>query len=99
LKKLQPIFEHHGPTRHFGTNALEMAYLSRGSMDVLIDLRDKIRVQDMAAGYLLIKEAGGLIVDAYSQPLDSDFGTKTRLSFVSASNQVTLDQIMSEMNK
>jgi len=99
LKKLQPIFEHHGPTRHFGTNALEMAYLSRGSMDVLIDLRDKIRVQDMAAGYLLIKEAGGLIVDAYSQPLDSDFGTMTRLSFVAASNQVTLDQIMYEINK
>jgi myo-inositol-1(or 4)-monophosphatase len=68
-------------------------------MDVFIDLRDKIRVQDMAAGYLLIKEAGGLIVDADSQPLDSDFGTMTRLSFVGAANQGTLDQIMSEINK
>jgi len=99
LKKLQPIFEHHGPTRHFGANALEMAYLSRGSIDVLIDLRDKIRVQDMAAGYLLIKESGGLIVGVNAQPLDLDFGTMTRLSFVCASNQVTLDQIMSELNK
>jgi myo-inositol-1(or 4)-monophosphatase len=99
LKKLQPIFENHGPTRHFGANALEMAYLSRGSMDVLIDLRDKIRVQDMAAGYLLIKESGGLIVDADSQPLDSNFKTITRLSFIGASNQVTLDQIMFEIKK
>ena len=99
LKKLQTIFEHHGPTRHFGANALEMAYLSKGSMDVFIDLRDKIRVQDMAAGYLLIKEAGGLIVDADSQPLDLDFGTMTRLSFIGAANQGTLDQIMSEINK
>jgi len=99
LKKLQTIFERHGPTRHFGANALEMAYLSRGLIDVFIDLRDKIRVQDMAAGYLLIKEAGGLIVDADSKPLDSDFGTITRLSFVGASNQETLDQIMSEINK
>jgi myo-inositol-1(or 4)-monophosphatase len=99
LKKLQPIFEHHGPTRHFGANALEMAYLSRGSIEVLIDLRDKIRVQDLAAGYLLIKESGGLIVDADAQPLDSDLGIMTRLSFVGAVNQVTLDQIMSEINK
>jgi len=99
LKKLQPIFEHYGPTRHFGANALEMAYLSRGSIDVLIDLRGKIRVQDMAAGYLLIKESGGLIVDVDSQSLDSDLGIMTRLSFVGAANQVTLDQIMSEINK
>jgi myo-inositol-1(or 4)-monophosphatase len=68
-------------------------------MDVLIDLRDKIRVQDMAAGYLLIKESGGLIVDADSQPLDSNFKTITRLSFIGASNQVTLDQIMFEIKK
>jgi len=99
LKKLQPIFEHHGPTRHFGANALEMAFLSSGLISVLIDLRDKIRIQDMAAGYLLVKEAGGLIVDAGSQPLDSDFGPLTRLSFIVAANQGILDQIMSEINK
>ncbi|MCH9657482.1 fructose 1,6-bisphosphatase [archaeon] len=99
LKKLQPIFEHHGPTRHFGANALEMAFLSRGIIDVFMDLRDKIRVQDMAAGYLLIKEAGGLIVDADGQPLDSDFGTMTRLSFVCATNQESLDQIMSKIKE
>jgi myo-inositol-1(or 4)-monophosphatase len=99
LKKLQPIFEHHGPTRHFGANALEMAFLSSGLMSVLIDLRDKIRIQDMAAGYLLVKEAGGLIVDADSRPLDSDFGHATRLSFIVAANQGILDQIMSEINK
>ena len=99
LKKLQTIFEHYGPTRHFGANALEMAFLSRGSMSVLIDLRDKIRVQDIAAGYLLVKEAGGLIVDANSHPLDSDFGHTTRLSFIVAANQGILDQIVSEINK
>jgi len=38
-------------------------------------------------------------VDAGSKPLDSDFGTMTRLSFVGAANQGTLDQIMSEINK
>jgi myo-inositol-1(or 4)-monophosphatase len=53
----------------------------------------------MAAGYLLIKESGGLIVDADAQPLDSDFGHSTRLSFIVAANQGILDQIVSEINK
>jgi len=34
LEKLQTIFERHSPTRHFGANALEMAFLARGSIDV-----------------------------------------------------------------
>ena len=99
LKKLQTIFEHYSPTRHFGANALEMAFLSRGLIHVFIDLRGKTRIQDIAAGYLLIKESGGLIVDADSQPLDSDFRYSTRLSFIGAANQGILDQIMSEINK
>ncbi|MCH7758021.1 MAG: fructose 1,6-bisphosphatase [Thaumarchaeota archaeon] len=99
LKKLQPIFEHHGPTRHFGANALEMAFLSRGLIGVLIDLRCKIRIIDMAAGYLLVKEAGGLIVDANKQPLDSDLGHLIRLSYIVAANRGILDEIMSEINK
>ena len=42
MKKLQPVFEHHSHTRHFGANALEMAMFAQGLMDVSIDLRDKI---------------------------------------------------------
>ena len=37
---------------------------ARGLMDIFIDLRDKIRIQDIAAGYLIVKEAGGLLLDA-----------------------------------
>ncbi len=61
MAKLQPVFERHNHTRHFGANALEMAYFAQGLMDIFIDLRNKIRIQDIAAGYFLIKEAGGLI--------------------------------------
>ena len=99
LEKLQTIFERHSPTRHFGANALEMAFLARGSIDVFIDLRGKIRIQDMAAGYLLIKEAGGLIVDADLQPLDSDFGTMTSLSFICSSIQAFLYPLTSYIYK
>ena len=97
MKKLQPIFEKHNHIRHFGANALEMALFAQGLIDIYIDLRDKIRIQDIAAGYFLIKEAGGLVLDAKLNPLDSDLSYQTRLSFVAAANQEILDDIMSQI--
>jgi len=97
MKRLQPVFENHNHTRHFGANALEMAILAQGLMDIFIDLRGKIRIQDIAAGYLLVKEAGGLMLDENLNPLDSDLSYQTRLSFVSAATQEILDEIFTEI--
>ena len=78
-----------------GANALEMAMFAEGLIDIFIDLRKKIRIQDLAAGYLLVKESGGLILDENLQPLDSDLNYDTRLSFVAAANKNILDEIFS----
>ena len=56
VKKIQPIFENSNHSRHLGANALELALFARGLIDIYIDLRDKIRVTDMAAGYIIAKE-------------------------------------------
>ena len=97
MKKLQPVFERRNHTRHFGANALEMAFFAQGLIDVFIDLRDKIRIIDIAAGCFLIKEAGGLVLDAKLNPLDSDLSYQTRLSFIAAANQEILHDIMSQV--
>ena len=99
MKKMHPIFENHNHTRHFGANALEMALFARGLMDIFIDFRDKIRIQDIAAGYLIVKEAGGLLLDAELKPLDADLSYETRVSFVAAANQKILDEIMDQINE
>ena len=99
MKRLHPIFENHDHTRHFGANALEMAFFARGLMDIFIDIRKKIRVQDMAAGYLLIKEAGGLILDDKFEPLDGDLSYQTRLSFIAAANKKILNDVFLEIKK
>jgi len=93
MKKLQPVFEHHSHTRHFGANALEMAMFAQGLMDVFIDLRNKIRIQDVAAGYIIVKEAGGLLLDSEFNSLDANLSYETRVSFVAAANQKILDDI------
>jgi myo-inositol-1(or 4)-monophosphatase len=91
MKKLQPVFENHSHTRHFGANALEMAMFAQGLMDIFIDFRDKIRIQDIAAGYIIVKEAGGLLLDEKFNTLDADLSYETRVSFVAAANQEILD--------
>ena len=98
MTRVYPIFQNHNHTRHFGANALEMAFFARGLMDIFIDLRDKIRIQDIAAGYLIVKEAGGLLLDAKLNPLDADLSYDTRVSFIAAANQKILDEIMSQIN-
>ena len=93
MKKLQPVFENHSHTRHFGANALEMAMFAQGLMDIFIDLRDKIRIQDIAAGYIIVKEAGGLLLDSEFNSLDADLSYGTKVSFVAAANQKILNNV------
>ena len=97
VKKLQPVLKSHNHTRHFGANALEMALFARGLIDIFIDIRGKIRVQDMAAGYLLIKEAGGLMLNENLEPLDGDLSYQNRLSFVAAANKKILNDVFKEI--
>ena len=97
MKKLLPIFEQHNHTRHFGANALEMAMFARGLMDIFIDLRNKIRIQDIAAGYLIVKEAGGILLNDKFESLDADLSYETRISFIAAANQKILDDVFSQI--
>jgi len=97
MKKLHPIFEQHNHTRHFGANALEMAMFARGLMDIFIDLRNKIRIQDIAAGYLIVKEAGGILLNDKFETLDADLSYETRISFIAAANQKILDDVFSQI--
>lgn len=92
LAELGPLFESH--TRHLGANALEMALLADGRMDAMVDMRGKIRVQDLAAGMHLVRAAGGVVLGMDGADLDSDLGYETRLSFVAASSAETAGQVM-----
>lgn len=95
--KLQSAMESNH-TRHFGANALEMAYIARGWLDALVDMRSRIRVQDIAAGCLLVRESGGQVLDEDWKDLDSDLDYSTRLSFVAASTRRLIDELKSQIN-
>jgi myo-inositol-1(or 4)-monophosphatase len=79
--------------RHLGANALEVCYFAQGSIDAYIDLRNKIRAIDMAACYLIAKEAGGFIYDAAGNNLNCDLSVNSRMSFIAVSNSEMFDWI------
>ncbi len=41
-----------------------MALVASGKLDAFVDLRGMMRVVDVAAGKLMIEEAGGMVTDA-----------------------------------
>lgn len=97
IRQIQPVFENSNHARHLGANALELALFSRGLIDIYIDLRDKIRVTDMAAGYLIAREAGGRILDKSLKDLDSDLSYEARLSFIASANDDLLKEILRQI--
>ena len=94
LPQLAPILSASNHVRHFGAVALELAIFSRGLVDVFVDLRRKLRITDVAAGYLISLEAGGYVVDENGMPLDSNLSYDKRISFIAAANKETLVDVM-----
>lgn len=67
--------------RTLGSTSLEMALVASGRLDAFVDLRGMLRVVDVAAGKLILEEAGGAITDAANEPLElnGDMWQKTDL--------------------
>jgi len=56
--------------RMMGSNALSFCLIAKGALDGFIDFRKTNRLMDIAAGYLLIKEAGGHMFSRNGTELD-----------------------------
>ena len=81
--------------RHFGANALELCYVADGSTDAFVDLRGKLRTTDVAAAFLILKEAGGLVTSQDNQPINVKLDPKQKLSFVASGNRQIHSKILS----
>jgi myo-inositol-1(or 4)-monophosphatase len=71
--------------RQFGAIALELCFVARGLLDAYVDFRGKVRPTDLAAGYLIAKEAGAVILSTDGNQLDSSLNIANRISFFAGS--------------
>ena len=98
LRSIGPVFSKLNHIRVFGANALELCFLARGYLDMFMDFRGKIRPTDMAAAYLIVKEAGGLILDKTGNTLDSELSFNNRFSFIALSDMKIYDLLAQDSN-
>ncbi|MGF0096103.1 inositol monophosphatase family protein [Peptoniphilus sp. SGI.035] len=65
FEMLRFIYNNTNGIRHIGSAALEMCYASCGRYDAFID--DGLNLWDYAAGTLIVREAGGLVINIHGE--------------------------------
>lgn len=95
LKMTAALIENIKHTRHFGANALEICQVASGTTEAFVDLRRKIRSTDVAAGFLIIKEAGGIVTDRENKLINAVLDPAYRLSFIASANSEIHQKIVS----
>ncbi|MBI3858935.1 MAG: fructose 1,6-bisphosphatase [Thaumarchaeota archaeon] len=94
VSELQPLISGVNRSVHFGANALELCYLAEGKLDAFVDVRGRIRVTDIAAGFLIAAEAGASI---WSSPGPGDrlrLDLTEKFSMVGSSNPTLHEEVM-----
>ncbi len=91
--RLLAVLEKTRHLRHFGANALEICYVADGTSDAFIDTRGKLRVTDIAAAQLILKEAGGIVTAPTGKALVARLHPKKRVSFIAAANASIYEEI------
>ena len=95
VPKVTALIEKTKHIRHFGANALELCYVANGLTDAFVDLRGKLRTTDVAAGFFILKEAGGIVTTPENQALNVELDPQQTLSFIASGNMKIHKQIIS----
>jgi myo-inositol-1(or 4)-monophosphatase len=93
--QLSELIQNTKHIRHFGANALELCFVAEGLTDAFVDIRGKLRTTDVAAGFLIIKEAGGTISAPDGQVVDVKLDPQQTLKFVASGNTNIHESILS----
>jgi len=100
VEKAVPILRKAKVLRSLGSAALEMCYVASSRLDGYIDIRGKLRTTDIAAGALILKEAGGILLKPDGQELnDVPLVEINHFSFVAAANREIFQDISSLLGK
>lgn len=88
VERTRKIYKNVRRVRLFGSVALELCYVASGKLDAIVDVRKALRVTDMAAGKLILEEAGGLVTDGYGNSLKLPDNVTARVEMVASNRHV-----------
>ncbi|MFX1558329.1 MAG: inositol monophosphatase family protein [Promethearchaeota archaeon] len=90
INKLAPIIKRFYRVRILGSSALTLCHIAKGSMEAFINLRTSNRLVDVAAGFLILKEAGGKIFSINGTAIDRELSINTKFPFVACNAKIEL---------
>jgi myo-inositol-1(or 4)-monophosphatase len=65
--------------RTLGCTSMEMVMVASGKLDAFVDLRGMLRIVDVAAGRLILEEAGGVITNVAGEKLHLDCNMNSKM--------------------
>jgi len=82
IERLKPIIQQFYRMRILGSSALTLCQVARGSMEAFINLRESNRLVDVAAGFLILKEAKGQFFSLGGTEIDHELSIDLKFPFV-----------------
>ncbi|KYK22409.1 hypothetical protein AYK24_02240 [Thermoplasmatales archaeon SG8-52-4] len=82
--------------RSLGSASLEMCMVALGALDFYVVGKEYIRVVDIAASTLILREAGGIVTNIFGIDIDMTFSLDERSSVVAACNEELVKKIISK---
>lgn len=83
-----------GNVRSLGAASLEMCMVATGALDYYFVGKDTLRVIDIAASTLIVREAGGVVKTTSGEDLDMLFSLDERTSVVAACSDQLISQLL-----
>jgi fructose-1,6-bisphosphatase/inositol monophosphatase family enzyme len=80
--------------RSLGSSALEICMVAIGALDYYVVGKEYLRIVDIAAATLILREAGGVITNIKGDPLEMDFSLDERSSVVAACSNELIEKIL-----
>lgn len=74
--------------RILGAVAIELAYVADGTYDAFVDVRNNLRMVDIAAAKLILEESGGKVTDSNGGPLNGRLNVLEKTSIIATCNAV-----------
>lgn len=68
--------------RDLGSAALEVCLVAQGALDGFLCSTPYLRIYDVAAGAIILEEAGGHMLDLHKKPLNAPYDVKNRIALV-----------------
>jgi fructose-1,6-bisphosphatase/inositol monophosphatase family enzyme len=85
-----------GNVRSLGSASLEMCMVAIGALDYYFVGKDIMRVIDIAASTLIVREAGGFVKTAAGDDLDMEFHLTERTTVVAACSEKLIHHLLFE---